>query len=75
MTKIYTMTGHLIRRLQRISVSVFAHRMRAFGHGLPPGLTPDERTQFTSLAARVAKAANASARAALVLPRAPQDTP
>lgn len=31
MTEIYTMPGHLIRRLQQISVSVFADRMRALG--------------------------------------------
>lgn len=34
MTDIYTMPGHLIRRLQQISTSVFADRMRRLGHDL-----------------------------------------
>ncbi len=34
MTEIYTMPGHLIRRLQQISISVFSDRMRALGHDL-----------------------------------------
>lgn len=34
MHEIYTMPGHLIRRLQQISISVFADRMRALGHDL-----------------------------------------
>ncbi len=34
MIEIYTMPGHLIRRLQQISVSVFAERMRALGSDL-----------------------------------------
>ena len=38
------MPGHLIRRLQQISVSVFAERMRAAGHDLTP-------VQFAALAA------------------------
>lgn len=34
MSEIYTMPGHLIRRLQQISISVFSERMRALGHDL-----------------------------------------
>lgn len=34
MNEIYTMPGHLIRRLQQISLSVFSDRMRALGHDL-----------------------------------------
>ncbi|WP_166486044.1 MarR family winged helix-turn-helix transcriptional regulator [Jannaschia sp. CCS1] len=34
MTEIYTMPGHLIRRLQQISISVFSDRMRRLGHDL-----------------------------------------
>lgn len=34
MNEIYTMPGHLIRRLQQISVSVFSDRMRALGQDL-----------------------------------------
>lgn len=34
MSEIYTMPGHLIRRLQQISISVFSDRMRALGHDL-----------------------------------------
>ena len=34
MHEIYTMPGHLIRRLQQISISVFSDRMRALGHDL-----------------------------------------
>ena len=34
MTIIYTMPGHLIRRLQQISVSVFAEQMKAAGSDL-----------------------------------------
>ncbi len=155
MTEIYTMPGHLIRRLQQISVSVFADRMRALGQDLTspqfatlavlaqapgidqatlagmiahdrptiggvverleakglvtrhrnqndrrarvlalteageallatllpavraiqpdllPGLTEAERAEFVRLAAKVAEAGNAAARAPLVLPKAP----
>lgn len=34
MSEIYTMPGHLIRRLQQISISVFSDRMRSLGHDL-----------------------------------------
>ncbi|MEX3016791.1 MarR family winged helix-turn-helix transcriptional regulator [Gymnodinialimonas hymeniacidonis] len=34
MSEIYTMPGHLIRRLQQISISVFTDRMKALGHDL-----------------------------------------
>jgi DNA-binding MarR family transcriptional regulator len=34
MSEIYTMPGHLIRRLQQISISVFTERMKALGHDL-----------------------------------------
>ncbi len=34
MSEIYTMPGHLIRRLQQISISVFADRMKSLGHDL-----------------------------------------
>lgn len=34
MSVIYTMPGHLIRRLQQISVSVFTEHMKALGHGI-----------------------------------------
>jgi DNA-binding MarR family transcriptional regulator len=34
MSEIYTMPGHLIRRLQQISISVFAAKMRGLGHDL-----------------------------------------
>lgn len=34
MNEIYTMPGHLIRRLQQISISVFSDRMRGLGHDL-----------------------------------------
>lgn len=44
MEDLYRMPGHLIRRLQQISVSVFAERMRAAGHDLTP-------VQFAALAA------------------------
>lgn len=159
MIEIYTMPGHLIRRLQQISVSVFSDRMRALGHDLTspqfatlavlaaapgidqatladmiahdrptiggvverleakglvtrhrnptdrrarvlaltdageallaallpavraiqpdllPGLTPAERAEFTRLAAKVATAGNATARAPLVLPTHAQPSP
>lgn len=44
MGDIYKMAGHLIRRLQQISVSVFTERMRAAGHDLTP-------VQFAALSA------------------------
>ncbi len=44
MSEIYQMAGHLIRRLQQISVSVFTDRMRAAGHDLTP-------VQFAALSA------------------------
>jgi DNA-binding MarR family transcriptional regulator len=44
MSEIYQMPGHLIRRLQQISVSVFTERMRAAGHDLTP-------VQFAALSA------------------------
>lgn len=159
MCEIYTMPGHLIRRLQQISVSVFSDRMRALGHDLTspqfatlavlarapgidqatlagmiahdrptiggvverleakglvtrrqnekdrrakvlelteagralhdtllpavraiqadllPGLTPEERAEFTRLAAKVAEAGNATARAPLVLRPPPHNAP
>lgn len=34
MSEIYTMPGHLIRRLQQISISVFTDRMKALGYDL-----------------------------------------
>lgn len=44
MSEIYQMAGHLIRRLQQISASIFAERMRAAGHDLTP-------VQFAALSA------------------------
>ncbi|KPQ21398.1 MAG: DNA-binding transcriptional regulator, MarR family [Rhodobacteraceae bacterium HLUCCA24] len=44
MEDLHRMPGHLIRRLQQISVSVFTERMRAAGHDLTP-------VQFAALAA------------------------
>lgn len=44
MSEIYQMAGHLIRRLQQISVSVFTEHMRAAGYDLTP-------VQFAALSA------------------------
>ena len=159
MSEIYTMPGHLIRRLQQISISVFSDRMRSLGHDLTapqfatlavlsrapgidqatlagmiahdrptsggvverleakglvprhqnekdrrakvlaltddgaallqallphvrdiqprilPGLTPEEQAEFIRLAAKVADAGNAAARAPLVSPKPSHETP
>jgi len=46
--------------------------VRAIQTDILPGLTPEERTEFVRLAAKVAAAGNAHSRAPLVLPARPQ---
>lgn len=52
-------------------LSTLLPAVRAIQPDLLPGLTEAERAEFVRLAAKVAEAGNATARAPLVLPKAP----